>query len=137
MLIGINPILTPSLLKILAEMGHGDTLVIADANFPAASNARHLIELPGLSAPQVLAAVLTLFPLDTFVPHPAMIMRVVDGHNAQPEAITEFKQRIPAAQIEDLERHTFYARAREAYAIIATGESRPYGNIILTKGVIF
>jgi len=114
MLKGIHPLLHAELLHTLAAMGHGDELVIADANFPAASMARRLIHTAGASAPDVLDAVLTLLPLDTFVVPAALTMRVID----------------------ELDREAFYARARAAFAVVRTTDLRPYGNILLVKGVV-
>lgn len=135
MLRGIDPLLTPDLLHALASMGHGDTLVIADANFPAAGVARRLLRLPGMATPRVLRAVLSVLPLDDFIPNPAAVMRVVGEPDALPEAVAELAALLPQPPLR-LERHAFYAAAREAFAVIATGERRLYGNIILTKGVI-
>lgn len=135
MLRGIDPLLTPELLHALAAMGHGDTLVIADANFPAASLARRLIRLPGADATRALAAVLSLLPLDNFVPNPAAVMEVVGDPAATPPPVAEMAALLPAAPLR-LDRHAFYAAAREAFAIVATGERRFYGNIILTKGAL-
>jgi L-fucose mutarotase len=141
MLKGIDPLLTPELLQALAAMGHGDEIAIVDANFPAASNARRLIRLDGIDASRVLAAVLTVLPLDTFVPSPTHVMQVVGSPETVPPTVAEFRaviERGEGRRIEPIaiERHGFYERARSCYAIIATGERRKYGNIILTKGVI-
>lgn len=135
MLRGIDPLLTPDLLHALAAMGHGDTLVIADANFPAAAIARRLIRLPGTDAPRALAAVLSLLPLDDFIPNPAAVMEVVGDPDALPPPVAEMAVLLPAPPLR-LERQAFYAAARDAFAVVATGERRFYGNIILTKGVI-
>lgn len=141
MLKGIPTLLTPELLKLLMEMGHGDEIVIADANFPAASNARHLARCDGSGANEVLAAILQLFPLDTFVPRPAALMAVVPGDPYQPEIWQDFRATILNqepwfSEFETVERMSFYERARQAYAIVSTGESRRYANIILRKGII-
>lgn len=135
MLRGIDPLLTPDLLHALAAMGHGDTLVIADANFPAANLARRLIRLPGIDTPRALAAVLSLLPLDDFIPNPAAVMEVVGDPETVPPPVAEMTALLPTPPLR-LERHAFYAAAREAFAVVATGERRFYGNIILTKGVI-
>ena len=141
MLRGIPPLLHADFLHALAAMGHGDTLAIVDANFPAASHARRLVSVPGASAPAVLDAVLTLFPLDTFVVPAAFTMEVVGTPDAVPAAVADFaatftRHGLGDAEIGRLPREAFYARARDAYAIALTGESRPYGNILLVKGVL-
>jgi L-fucose mutarotase len=141
MLNGIHPLLVPDLLHALATMGHGDEIAIVDANFPAASVGRLVIELPGASASEALAAVLTVFPLDTFVPAAALTMQVVGDPDAVPEPVAEFAaifttQGLGDSEIGQLERQAFYERARGAFAIVRTGEVRPYGNIMLVKGVV-
>lgn len=141
MLKGIHPLLSPDLLQTLAAMGHGDELAVVDANFPAASVARRLLRVDGANAPEVLAACLSLFPLDTFVPDPANRMEVVGDPGAVPPVVREFQQVVDAAEghhvpLGRIERHAFYERARRAYAIVATGERRGYGCILLTKGVL-
>ena len=142
MLKGLDPILGPDLLSILRSMGHGDEIVIADANFPAASTAMggRLVRADGLSAPRVAEAVLSVLPLDDFVPAAAFRMAVVDRPEDVPAIATHFAQALKQAgydgRIEPLERHAFYARAKAAYAIVATGETRLYGNLILKKGVV-
>jgi L-fucose mutarotase len=141
MLKGIPPILSPEMLKIFAEMGHGDDLVIADGNFPSASNAQHLLRADGHGVPELLAAILQIFPLDTFVDHPASVMAVVPGHDYDPTIWPEYRQIItdsgePFDEFEYIERFDFYERARQAYAIIATSETALYANIILKKGLV-
>ncbi|MBP6852156.1 MAG: ribose ABC transporter [Rhodoferax sp.] len=139
MLKGIPPLLSPDLLHVLASMGHGDELVLADANFPAATHARRLIQLPGTSAPDVLRAVLQVLPLDDFVPQAALTMQVVDDPSACPPVVTEFDAVLQAHGCQpsaSLERFAFYTRAAGAFAIVATGETRVYGNILLKKGVV-
>jgi L-fucose mutarotase len=122
-------------------MGHGDELVIADVNFPATALAERCHRLDGVTATDVLEAVLAVLPLDQYVPCPAMVMEVVDDPDAVPPIVAEF-QAITAATanipktLENLERFAFYERAKTAFAIIQTGETRLYGNIILKKGVI-
>jgi L-fucose mutarotase len=141
MLKGIPNILPPDLLKILMEMGHGDEIVIADGNFPAAGHAQRLVRCDGLGAPQLLDAILRLFPLDTFVKHSAALMAVVPGDNYKPEIWPIYKKAVQQhepqfADFEMVERHAFYERAKKAYAIVATGEAARYANIILKKGLI-
>ena len=140
MLKNIPQILSPELLKILMEMGHGDEIVLADGNFPAASMAQRLIRLDGHDIPPILDAVLKFFPLDQYVKTPAAFMAVVPGDDYVPEIQDTYRKIIAqhdnAAGIEEMERFAFYERAREAYAIIATGEGAKYANIILKKGVV-
>lgn len=138
MLKGLHPAISPPLLAVLAEMGHGDELAIVDANFPAAANARRLVHAAGLGSPLVLGAVLTLLPLDTFVPSPAAIMTPPEG---RPPIAGEFQALLDAAEgravsIEDVERFAFYARVSTAFAVVATGETRWWGNILLRKGAM-
>jgi len=138
MLKGLHPAISPPLLAVLAEMGHGDELAIVDANFPAGANARRLVHASGLSSPAVLEAVLTLLPLDQFVASPAAIMTPPEG---RPPIATEFQHLLNAAEgdavvIEDVERFAFYARTAAAFAVVATGETRWWGNILLRKGAI-
>ena len=141
MLKHLDPLLTPDLLQILGAMGHGDEIVIVDANFPAVSTAQRLIRLDGVSATRTLQAVLSLLPLDDFVDSPAAVMQVVDAPEAVPDVVKEFQRILNAAEgkeikISPVERFKFYDRTRAAFAIIATGETRLYGNVILKKGVI-
>ena len=141
MLIGIDPILTPDLLRHLRAMGHGDQLVITDANFPAETCARRIERLPGISATDTLRAVLSVMPLDTFVDSPARTMQVVGDPDAVPEIVAEFQNIIDEvadnpARITGVERHEFYRQAEKTFCIIQTAEDRFYGNIILSKGVI-
>jgi L-fucose mutarotase len=139
MLIGLDPLLTPELLHALAAMGHGDEIVLADANFPAASVARRLVPLDGVGTPRALEAVLTVLPLDTFVAAPAVTMAVAGKPKAVPPAVRDLTRvlaavgaRPPAA----IDRHRFYDRARAAFAVVRTGERRFYANILLVKGAI-
>jgi L-fucose mutarotase len=139
---GLDPLLGPDLLHILAAMGHGDELVIADANFPAASIARRLVRLDGVDAPRALRAVLSVLPVDTFTPTPAAVMAVVGDPGAVPPPVRDFQPIVDAAagrpvRLEALERCAFYERARAAFGVVATGEPRPYGNILVVKGVVF
>ncbi|CAB4326197.1 MULTISPECIES: RbsD/FucU family protein [unclassified Brucella] len=138
MLKNINPLLTGSLLAILADMGHGDDLVIVDANYPAQAAGVPVLDFPGISATQVAEAVLSLLPLDDFVDRPASVMQ---APNEMPAIFKEFEAVIEKAEgrkipVEPIERFAFYDRARGAFAIIRTGEKRLYGNIIFKKGVI-
>ena len=141
MLKGIHPLLTSDLLRCLAAMGHGDEIAIVDANFPARRLGPVVIDIAGASAPQVLAAVLTVLPLDTDTVPAAVTMQVIGDADAVPAAVAEFtalltEQDAGATQIGKLDRMSFYERARGAAAIVRTGELRPYGNVILVKGVV-
>jgi len=140
MLKNIPPILGPDLLATLRAMGHGDELVIADANFPASFLGPRLIRIDGCSATDVLDAVLTLMPLDEFVDQAAFGMAVVGDPDAREPIYDLFEDIIrrhePAMGFSTLERFAFYDRARTAAAIVQTGENRLYGNIILKKGII-
>lgn len=137
MLKGIPEIISPELLKIMAEMGHGDEIVIADGNFPGASHAKRLIRLDGHGAVPVLEAMLQLFPLDTYA-DPVHIMQKVPGDNVPTPIWDEFQKTIAPytqAQLHQIERFAFYERAKEAYAVVMTGERALYANMILKKGV--
>jgi L-fucose mutarotase len=141
MLIGVPSALTPDLLRHLQAMGHGDEIVIADANFPAEACARRIERLPGVSSTDALRAVLTLMPLDTYIEAPARTMEVVGDPDATPEIVSEFESIIrevadPSAGVASIERHAFYEEAKDAYCIVQTAERRLYGNIILSKGVV-
>lgn len=141
MLKGINPILSPALLMTLRAMGHGDEIVIVDANFPAEAMARRLVRLDGLTVTAVTDAILSVMPLDDFVPEAAWRMEVVGDPEAEQPIFAEFRKILaahegPAAHLASLERFAFYERAKAAYAIVATGEARLYGNIVLKKGVV-
>jgi L-fucose mutarotase len=140
MLKGISKIIPPDLLKVLAEMGHGDDLVLADGNFPAASVARRLVRCDGSNMSELLDAILRLFPLDTYVEHPVALMAVVPGDPYQPTIWEDYRAIITKHEqftdFELVERFAFYERARAAYAVVATGEMALYANIILKKGVV-
>lgn len=136
MLYNIPPILSPDLLWTLRAMGHGDEIVIADANFPAEGLGPRTLRLDGVNATDTLAAVVQLLPLDIYVPTPANTMQVVGDPEAVPEIVTAFQTLIPDYTIGSIERFAFYERAAKAFAVVQTGETRLYGNIILTKGVI-
>lgn len=139
MLKGIPSILSPELLKIMMEMGHGDEIIIADGNFPAASHAQRLVRCDGHGVPEVLEAILKLLPLDQYVESPVALMSVVSGDSIVPVIWDEYKAEIAKygdVKIEYLERFAFYERAKKAYAIIATGEKAQYANVILKKGVV-
>lgn len=144
MLKNIPPILSPEMLKVLCEMGHGDRLVIADANFPAASMGKNAIVLraDGHSATELLDAILTLLPLDTYVEHPVSLMQVMPGDNVETPIWDEYKSIVAkhdargADAFGEIERFAFYEESKKVYAIIATGERALYANVMLQKGVI-
>ncbi len=141
MLKGIPTIISPELIKILMEMGHGDELVIADGNFPAATMAQRLVRCDGHNVPDLLEAILQLFPLDIYVPRPVALMQVVPGDKTQPTIWEEYRKIIQKnteafEDFEFVERFAFYDRARGAFAVAATSESALYANIILKKGVL-
>lgn len=140
MLKGIDPLLAPDLLHALRAMGHGDEIAIVDANFPAATHARRLIRLDGVAAPPVVRAIASLLPLDDFEPDAAFRMAVTGDPNAIPPVVSEFQTALQTfghtRPIAPLERFAFYERARGAYAIVATGETRLWGNLILKKGAL-
>lgn len=141
MLKGIAPVISPDLLKVLMEMGHGDELVIADGNFPSASIAQRLVRADGLGCPVLLDAILSLFPLDQYVQKPVALMAVVAGDSYQPVIWGNYREIIQKHEsaftdFDYMERFAFYERARNAYTVLATSEMALYANIILKKGVI-
>src|SRR5215469_1511744 len=134
MLRGIHPLLSPDLLHALAAMGHGDRIALVDANFPALSHAKRLIELPGIATPAVLEAVLSVLPIDDFEPDPVSVMQVVGDGGMIPEAVQDFAivlARYGLGPPARLERHAFYKATAQAFAVVQTGERRFYGNILL------
>lgn len=144
MLKGIPKILSPELLKILCEMGHSDTIVLADGNFPAESMGKctKVIRADGHGVCELLEAILTLFPLDTYVDHPVRLMEVMPGDPTETPIWDEYKAIVAQSDargsdaVTTVERFAFYEEAKRAYCIIATSESALYANIILQKGVI-
>lgn len=137
----INPLLSPDLLHVLRAMGHGDSIVLADANFPAEGLGPRCLRMDGVDASVLLEAVLSVMPLDTFTNDPAICMQAVGNAQMTPEAVTDFQNIInctgdASCAIQSIERFAFYDRAKSAFAVVQTGERRLYGNIILTKGVI-
>lgn len=139
MLKNISPVLSPELLKILMEMGHGDELVIGDGNFPAASIAQRLVRLDGHGVPEILSAILDLMPLDTYVECPVALMdNGSDGE--RPPIWSEYENIVKSKEgdkkFELVERFAFYERAKKAYCVVASGETAIYANIILKKGVV-
>ena len=138
MLKGIPNVLSPDLLKVMMEMGHGDEIVIADGNFPGASIAKNLIRLDGHGAVEVLEAILKLFPLDTYE-KPVYLMEKVQGDAVETPIWEEYKEitsKYTDEEISYIERYEFYERAKKAYAVVMTGESALYANVLLKKGVV-
>lgn len=144
MLKGINPMLSPELLKVLCEMGHSDTIVIADGNFPAETMGKNgkVIRMDGHGVPAILEAILEVFPLDQYVEKPVSLMERVPGDNADVsiwktyEAMIEKAEPRGVAVIDKLERFAFYEEAKKAYCVIATSETSQYANVILQKGCV-
>jgi L-fucose mutarotase len=141
MLKGIDPILNADLLWALRAMGHGDDIVLADSNFPAASMGKRVIRMDGVSGPRLLEAVLSVLPIDDFVPDPAVRIEVVDDPEAEPEVCREYAAILArpehgAVRLGRIERFGFYERARQAFAVVPCGEERLYGCVLLKKGVI-
>lgn len=140
MLIGISPLISPQLLATLHQMGHGDEVVLADAHFPGASTNPNEIRADGLKIADLLGAILALFPLDTYVPDPLVMMAPAGGDSLDPEVESSYlipiRKHVPnAPPIARIERFDFYARAARAVAVVMTGETAKYGNIILKKGI--
>lgn len=144
MLKGIPKILSPQLLKVLCEMGHSDRLVIADGNFPAESMGKNavVIRCDGFGVPELLDAILQVFPLDTYVEKPVNLMEVMSGDNVETSIWDTYKEIVTkydgrgSACIGNIERFQFYEETKTAYAIIATGETALYANVMLQKGVV-
>ena len=144
MLKNIPAVLSPELLKVLCEMGYSDRIVIADGNFPAESMGKNckVIRADGHGVPELLDAILTLFPLDTYVEKPVSLMQVMPGDKAETPIWEEYKRIVKKhdsrgeAAVGEIERFAFYEEARSAYAIVATGEKEVYANVMLQKGVV-
>ncbi len=144
MLKGISPLLSPELLKVLCEMGHSDTIVIADGNFPAQSIGKNgiVLRMDGHGVPEILEAILEVFPLDQYVEKPVSLMDRVQGDMADvsiwktyDDIISKYEVR-GTQVIGKLERFAFYEEAKRAYAVVATGETSQYANVILQKGCV-
>ncbi len=139
MLKGISPVLSPDLLKVLAEMGHGDEIVISDAHFPAQKYCRDcnaVLRADGVGADQLLAGIIPLFELDAYVKAPVTMTSPVPGDTLDPTVEAKYRAALNyTGEIEFVDRMEFYARAKKAYAIVQSGETAKYGNIILKKGV--
>lgn len=141
MLKGIPTILSPELLKILMEMGHGDEIVIGDGNFPSASIGKRLVRCDGNNIPELLGAILRFFPLDTYAKAPVSLMELVPGDTVETPIWEIYKDIVKKYEpdtnnIENIEKFAFYEKARAAYAVVSTGEKALYANIILKKGVV-
>lgn len=144
MLKGINPLLSPELLKVLCEMGHSDTIVIADGNFPAETMGKNgvVLRMDGHGVPEILAAILEVFPLDQYVEKPVSLMERCEGDNADVSIWKTYGRLISEAEergtsvIQKLERFEFYEEAKKAYCVIATSETSQYANVILQKGCV-
>ena len=141
MLINVNPLLSPDILSLLRAMGHGDRFVLSDANFPSFSHANKLIRMDGLSISEAAEAILSVFPLDSFIPHPVQRMEI----DNKPDEINEVQKDLidtvhkisgPNWKVGSIERQQFYIEAKQAMAVITTSDARPYGCFIFTKGVI-
>ena len=141
MLKGIPPIISPELMSILMRMGHGDEILLADGNFPADSHSQRIVRCDGHGVPVLLEAVLRFLPLDTFVESAAFVMQPVDPTTPEPPIWATFRETIEHREsrpfeLQAVERFAFYERAHAAYAIVATGETALYANLILKKGVV-
>lgn len=135
MLKGISPVVSPDLLKILAEMGHGDEIVISDAHFPAHTFNAKVVRADGLGADALLAGIIPLFELDAYAV-PVIMMEAVPGDSLDPAVEAKYRKALGYdGKIERVERFAFYERAKKAYAVVISGETAKYGNIILKKGV--
>ncbi len=140
MLKGISPLISPELLAVLASMGHGDEVVLADAHFPGDTFNDMVIRADGLRISDLLKAILPLFELDAYVPAPLAMMAAVKGDELDPAVEDSYLKSIyitnpEAPAIERIDRFKFYERAKSAFAVVMTGEIAKYGNIILKKGV--
>ena len=140
MLKGISPLISPELLEVLARMGHGDEIILADAHFPGESFNSRVLRADGLKIPELLAAILPLFELDSYVAHPLAMMSAVEGDTLDPTVEKAYLESIYLSNpdvppILRLERYDFYERAKTAFAVVMTGETAKYGNILLKKGV--
>ncbi len=140
MLKGISHLISPELLSVMARMGHGDELILADAHFPGETFNNRVLRADGLRIPELLEAILPLFELDAYVPHPLMMMAAVPGDTLDSSVEASYLKSIHitnpnASAIDRIDRFDFYDRAKSAFAVVMTGETAKYGNIILKKGV--
>lgn len=133
---GISPVISPDLLKVLAEMGHGDEIVFADAHFPAHSVNARVIRADGIPCAELLKGLSPLFELDSYAV-PVIMMAPVPGDSLDPEVEKRYRASLGyEGRIEQMERYAFYERAKKAYAVVLTGETAKYGNVIIKKGVV-
>jgi L-fucose mutarotase len=140
MLLGISTLMSPELLAVLYRMGHGDEIVLADAHFPGETYGKRVLRADGLRIPDLLDAILPLFVLDTYVDNPLIMMSAVAGDRLDPAVESSYRRAIvkhwpKTPPIQRIERFDFYERTRQAFAVVMTGETAKYGNIILKKGV--
>ncbi len=140
MLKGISPLISPELLYNLASMGHGDEIVLADAHFPGETYNTNVIRADGLKIPDLLKGILPLFELDSYVDHPLIMMGAVKGDQIDPQVEKSYLKAIQKSShsvspILRIDRFDFYERTKNAFAVVMTGETAKYGNIILKKGV--
>jgi len=140
MLIGISPLISPELLAILYRMGHGDEIILADAHFPGETYGKRVLRADGLRIPDLLDAILPLFSLDTYVESPLIMMSAVTGDQLDPALEVSYRQAVDkhwpdTPPIQRIDRLEFYDRTKQAFAVLMTGETAKYGNIILKKGV--
>lgn len=135
MLKGISPLVSPDLLKALCEMGHGDEIILSDAHFPARTLGVPVLRADGIPVADLLAGILPLLELDAYVDHPVVMMAPVPGDSLDDALMAQVHALVPAEKIEHIERFAFYERARKVFAVVVTGETAKYGNILLKKGV--
>jgi L-fucose mutarotase len=136
MLSGVHPLLTGALLAALDRMGHGDAVAVVDANFPAYRVGPAVVEVSGSDAPAVTRAIRTVFPLDTYEGPSVSLMRTETGDRSAVQDELVAVAATSGSRVEEVERFEFYARAAQAFIVVRTGERRPYGNVILRKGVV-
>lgn len=135
MLKGISPLVSPDLLKALCEMGHGDEIILSDAHFPAHTLGVPVLRADGIPVADLLAGILPLLELDAYVDHPVVMMTPVPGDSLDDALMAKVHALVPAEKVEHIERFAFYERARKVFAVVVTGETAKYGNILLKKGV--
>jgi L-fucose mutarotase len=140
MLKGISHLISPKLLETLARMGHGDEIILADAHFPGETFNKNVLRADGIKIPDLLEAILPLFELDAYVPKPLTMMSAVEGDTLDPSVEEAYMKAIrksnpKVAPIDRIDRYAFYEKAKGAFAVVMTGETAKYGNILLKKGV--
>jgi len=140
MLKGISPVISPELISILMRMGHGDEIILADAHFPGETFNDTVIRADGIRIPDLLEGILPLFELDTYVDHSLIMMAAVEGDQLDPAVEKSYIEKVQITnpyinEVERIDRFAFYERAKSAFAVVMTGETAKYGNIILKKGV--